>query len=312
MSRLALLATALRLVSCAVTTDLSHAVEEWTPRWTSESPPTPTEPATRSPTPAATPAAAAAPRGRTDSPLLGHIFDTHAARDKHHHHHDPRWGPHFEAGGAPLADITVQAGGSAELDCRISLLQDKTVSWVRRRPGGAQDQLELLTVGAHTYSGDPRYSVRFQYPNNWRLRLDRARKKDEGVYECQISTHPPLASATHLHVNAPEVWIVDEQGEALQEKYYEQDSTIQLDCIVRHAAMTASVVSWLHGDRPLNYDTTRGGISVKTSLHEEGANSSLSIARVNKSDSGNYSCSISATDFATVSVHVLTGFCSLV
>ncbi|KAJ8891498.1 hypothetical protein PR048_004026 [Dryococelus australis] len=76
------------------------------------------------------------------------------------------------------------------------------VSWVRRRAGsGSEDELELLTVGAHTYSGDPRYSVRFQYPNNWRLRLDRARKKDEGVYECQISTHPPLVSTTHLHVN---------------------------------------------------------------------------------------------------------------
>lgn len=40
---------------------------------------------------------------------------------------------------------------------------------------------------------------------------------------------------------------------------------------------------------------------------EEGANSTLSVARVNGSDSGNYTCSISPTEFATVAVHVLNG-----
>lgn len=59
---------------------------------------------------------------------------------------------------------------------------------------------------------------------------------------------------------APEVMIVDEEGRPLHDKYYEAESTIQLSCIVRHVAMTSSVVSWLHGDRMLNYDTTRGGI----------------------------------------------------
>lgn len=40
---------------------------------------------------------------------------------------------------------------------------------------------------------------------------------------------------------------------------------------------------------------------------EEGANSSLSVARVNKTDSGNYTCSISPTEYATITVHVLNG-----
>lgn len=59
---------------------------------------------------------------------------------------------------------------------------------------------------------------------------------------------------------APEVIIADEHGSMLIDKYYEVDSTIQLVCIVRHIAMTTSVVYWLHGDRMLNFDTTRGGI----------------------------------------------------
>lgn len=58
------------------------------------------------------------------------------------------------------------------------------VSWVRRKSG--ENGLELLTVGKQTYSGDPRYSVDFQYPNNWRLRIDSAMKIDEGTYECQV------------------------------------------------------------------------------------------------------------------------------
>lgn len=59
---------------------------------------------------------------------------------------------------------------------------------------------------------------------------------------------------------APEVIIADEHGELLVDKFYEVDSTIQLVCIVRHIAMASSAVYWLHGDRMLNFDMSRGGI----------------------------------------------------
>uniref|UniRef100_A0A1B0D216 Uncharacterized protein n=1 Tax=Phlebotomus papatasi TaxID=29031 RepID=A0A1B0D216_PHLPP len=103
--------------------------------------------------------------------------------------------------------------------------------------------------------------------------------------------------------------IIDEMGVPLQDKYYEVDSTIQLSCIVRAMRMPSSFhsVFWTHGDRILNYDVTRGGISVKTDLMNGGANSTLFVARVNKSDSGNYTCSISSAQFYTVTVHVLNG-----
>ncbi|KAK0075327.1 hypothetical protein PV325_007041, partial [Microctonus aethiopoides] len=63
-------------------------------------------------------------------------------------------------------------------------------------------------------------------------------------------------------IEAPSVQIVDAIGEPLRDKYYEADSTIELLCVVRHMAMQMqySVVQWLHGNRTLNYDTTRGGI----------------------------------------------------
>lgn len=61
-------------------------------------------------------------------------------------------------------------------------------------------------------------------------------------------------------ISDPKVLIIDEKGIPLQDKYYEVDSTMQLSCIVRHVAMSTSVVYWSHGDRILNYDTNRGGV----------------------------------------------------
>lgn len=58
----------------------------------------------------------------------------------------------------------------------------------------------------------------------------------------------------------PKVVIIDEEGSALQDKYYEVDSTLQLSCIVRNVRMMSSAVYWSHGERILNYDVERGGI----------------------------------------------------
>lgn len=49
------------------------------------------------------------------------------------------------------------------------------------------------------------------------------------------------------------------------------------------------------------------GNSVKTEILDKGANSSLLIAKINKSDSGNYTCSINSSHEYTVAVHVLNG-----
>jgi hypothetical protein len=63
------------------------------------------------------------------------------------------------------------------------------------------NELQLLTVGPHTYTGDSRYTNDFQYPNNWRLKIAYVNKRDEGSYECQISTHPPKVVQTNLFIN---------------------------------------------------------------------------------------------------------------
>lgn len=49
--------------------------------------------------------------------------------------------------------------------------------------------------------------------------------------------------------------------------------------------------------------------SVRSDLMEDGANSTLSIAKVGKLDSGNYTCSIGPNEFYTITVHILHGKC---
>ncbi|XP_055620203.1 uncharacterized protein LOC129764761 [Toxorhynchites rutilus septentrionalis] len=239
---------------------------------------------------------------KSTGPILNYVFDSHPPYYKSNYY-NTRYGPHFETDN--VTNITVQNGDDLFLSCRISLLQDKTVSWVRRKHG--ETDLQLLTVGKQTYSGDSRYTIEFQYPNNWRLKIAAANKNDEGVYECQISTHPPKVIIYNLHVNAPEVLIVDEEGEPLYDKYYEVGSTIKLMCRIRHMSMLRSAVYWIHNENILNHDVLRGGISVKTNLTNIGANSTLFVAKVNKQDSGSYTCSIGPNQHYSISVHVLNG-----
>lgn len=56
--------------------------------------------------------------------MLNYIFDIHSTINKHQHHRDNRWGPHFEG---ESQNVTAQAGATVILDCKISLLQGKTV-----------------------------------------------------------------------------------------------------------------------------------------------------------------------------------------
>lgn len=45
----------------------------------------------------------------------------------HHHHQGTRWGPYFEGGSEPQ-NITARVGSTVQLDCKIGMLKDKTVS----------------------------------------------------------------------------------------------------------------------------------------------------------------------------------------
>lgn len=58
----------------------------------------------------------------------------------------------------------------------------------------------------------------------------------------------------------PRVEIVDERGLSIPDKFYKAGSTIELKCVISQIPHTNSYVTWKHGSRMLNYDTSRGGI----------------------------------------------------
>ena len=50
----------------------------------------------------------------------------------------------------------------------------------------------LFAVGLATYSSDERFHVEHtRHRGVWDLRIKSVRKDDEGIYECNLSLHPP-------------------------------------------------------------------------------------------------------------------------
>ncbi|XP_066989527.1 opioid-binding protein/cell adhesion molecule-like isoform X1 [Macrobrachium rosenbergii] len=200
-------------------------------------------------------------------------------------------------------NITAQLGSTAYLNCRVNRLHEKTVSWVRRDG----DKIKLITWGLHTYSNDARYSLNFEHPNNWKLQIKYTQRRDQGTYECQISTHPPKILYVRLNIVAPVVEIIDERGASVQEKFYKTGSTIELKCTISQMPQAQTFILWRHGEHMLNYDTSRGGISVKTDMSSSVIVSTLFIANATPRDSGNYTCSLGDVATGGVLVHILNG-----
>ncbi|XP_008203297.2 zwei Ig domain protein zig-8 [Nasonia vitripennis] len=219
------------------------------------------------------------------------------------HHHTVHRGPYFEnAEGQEINDSqnVAHLGDTALLDCRVVMLSGKMVMWVRQSPDKA-----LLTVGEHTHIADPRYAVRFKYPNNWRLAISAIQKEDRGLYVCQVNTHPPRMLVTNVTILAPDIRIVDEANHELRDRYYKTGSIIELTCMARPSRPGSKVP---HPVWKKNGETLPDHVNV---YHTNGTDNELltrlRIEHAKKSDSGEFSCSIGQFSTTVVNIHVLNG-----
>ncbi|CAG7822939.1 unnamed protein product [Allacma fusca] len=149
-----------------------------------------------------------------------------------------------------------------------------------------------------TYSNDDRFVVSHNRPmQNWELHVKFVKPSDEGLYECQISTHPPSSIFVKLRV-------VEAKAEILGEpdKHVRSGSTFELVCVLRDSTEPPVYVFWYHNDRMINYDNERG-VVVSSDVEK----SILTIQEAQKSDSGNYTCQPSNASPSWIVVHILNG-----
>lgn len=88
------------------------------------------------------------------------------------------------------------------------------------------------------------------------------------------------------------------------ELYIRSGSDINLTCVVLQTPDPPSFIYWYRGGNVINY-SQRGGINVVT--EKQTRTSRLLISKALPTDSGNYTCSPSTSDAASVLVHVLSG-----
>uniref|UniRef100_A0A1I8QB74 Ig-like domain-containing protein n=1 Tax=Stomoxys calcitrans TaxID=35570 RepID=A0A1I8QB74_STOCA len=91
--------------------------------------------------------------------------------------------------------ITTQIGATALIPCIVHQIGEGVISWIRKK------DYHLLTVGLTTYSSDERFSANhLKHSEDWTLQIKYVQQRDAGIYECQISTHPPTSIFLHLDV----------------------------------------------------------------------------------------------------------------
>ncbi|XP_031640921.1 hemicentin-1-like [Contarinia nasturtii] len=203
-------------------------------------------------------------------------------------------GPFFDVSASK--NVTALVGKTANLNCRIKNLGNKTVTWIRHR------DLHLLTVDKTTYTSDNRFvCVNNKQIGDWSLQIRNTQKNDSGIYECQVSTTPPVGFSMILSVVEPVTSIL-----GAPDLFVSIGSTINLTCIVRHLPEPPSAILWSHKNQEINYDSPRGGVSVITEKGEV-TTSYLLIQKARISDSGAYRCMPTHANPNTVNVHVLNG-----
>ncbi|XP_039276400.1 zwei Ig domain protein zig-8 isoform X2 [Nilaparvata lugens] len=204
----------------------------------------------------------------------------------------PLRGPYFDTSASK--NVTALVGKTAYLNCRVRNLGNRTVSWVRHR------DIHLLTTARYTYTSDQRFqSIHSPQTEDWTLQIRYPQRRDSGVYECQVSTTPPIGTSMYLSVVEPVTTILGGP-----EMYINKGSTMNLTCVVQHSPEPPPSVYWTHNSEEINYDSPRGGVSVITEKGDM-TTSYLLIQRAQAADSGKYTCNPSNANSKTVVVHVL-------
>ncbi|CAH4028980.1 unnamed protein product [Pieris brassicae] len=195
--------------------------------------------------------------------------------------------------------VRAQLGSVAFLHCPVRHLAERQVSWVRRR------DWHIISSGAFVYTNDERFQVLHREGSeDWVLQIKYVQKRDNGTYECQVSSSSgALSRQVHLQVVVPEALIL-----GAEELHVDSGSAVRLVCLIENSPEPPQYVFWYHNARMINYDAARG-VSVQTAAATRGARtqSSLSVHRARPDHSGNYSCRAPNAEPAHIYLYVSEG-----
>lgn len=202
-------------------------------------------------------------------------------------------GPYFD----PLAprNLTAHLGDEATLPCTVRQLGDKSVSWVRMRDA------DILTVDRYTFVGDERFESHYSAElETWNLVIKYVQERDAGQYECQVSTEPKMSQLFNLRVVIPKVRIVPPG-----DRFVKAGSTVRVDCQITDVVQLPDYIFWyLEDRRVMDHQDPNLLVTVKRT-GAESITSTLTIHRVRREESGNYTCMPSNLHAASVTLHVL-------
>ncbi|XP_071530418.1 neuronal growth regulator 1-like [Panulirus ornatus] len=137
------------------------------------------------------------------------------------------------------ANVTALVDRPAKLNCRVNKIGNRTVSWLRHR------DTHLLTVGPYTYTSDQRFrAVHTAGSEDWGLTIKFAQVRDSGMYECQVSTTPPMRHYIWLTVVEPKTTI-----SGGSDVFINKGSNINLTCVVDYTVQPPSFVIWSHNNK---------------------------------------------------------------
>ncbi|KAF7381845.1 hypothetical protein HZH68_015718 [Vespula germanica] len=162
------------------------------------------------------------------------------------------------------------------------------ITWLRRK------DRQLLTLGTNRHSVDTRFAVRHTN-TDWALQIQMVTLGDEGIYECQVTSHPIQRSFTRLKIT--EAYSIIPGAPDLHVK---QGSSLRLECQLMAATELPQYVFWYRQGRMINYDAEPG---VKVELTKSG--SILMVNKTKPTHGGNYTCKASNAKPAYVMVHVI-------
>ncbi|XP_063875890.1 uncharacterized protein LOC135108659 [Scylla paramamosain] len=92
-------------------------------------------------------------------------------------------------------NLTVISGQTAFLHCRVHMLGERSVTWMRAR------DLHILTVGFITYTADDRFQVLHSpHTDDWTLQVRSSQPRDAGTYTCQVNSDPKIVRNVYLSV----------------------------------------------------------------------------------------------------------------